>query len=49
MATHDPALPEALPHRTITLNKGHLVLDTDPVPLVDGSPEDAPAAAGGVP
>ena len=35
VATHDPTLPQELPHRTITLNNGYLVLDTAPEPLPD--------------
>ena len=30
VATHDPSLPETFPHRVVTLNKGYLVMDTEP-------------------
>jgi len=35
VATHDPNLPVELIHRTLTLNNGYLVLDTNPQPLRD--------------
>jgi len=43
VATHDPNLPREIAHRTLTLNNGYLVLDTDPqyVPDLDAmDPED---------
>ena len=39
VATHDPSLPETYPHRVVTLNKGYLVMDTEPKPVNDELPE----------
>jgi cell division transport system ATP-binding protein len=39
VATHDPSLPETYPHRVVTLNKGYLVMDTDPQKVPDDLPD----------
>ena len=43
VATHDPNLPVELVHRTLTLNNGYLVLDTDPQPMRDSEEAVAPS------
>ena len=47
VATHDPTLPEYLPHRTLTLNKGYLVMDSAP-PDEDAGAEAPSDEEGGV-
>ena len=44
VATHDPMLPEHLPHRTLTLNKGYMVMDSAPVAEDDAAVPPEPVA-----